>query len=101
MSAGRCVANLIHAALLPADAMDTQRVFNLPCVAASVDEIVAAIGRAGGAEAAARVSYAPDAKLQAQFGGWPRDFQAARALALGFGADASLDAIIRAHLDTR
>jgi hypothetical protein len=75
-------------------------VLNLPCVATSVGEIVAAIGRAGGADAAARVSYAPDARLQAQFGGWPRNFHAARALALGFSADASPDAIIRAHLDT-
>ena len=101
LSAERCVANLIHAALLPRGAIGSPCVLNLPCVAASVGEIVAAIGRARGAEAAARVSYAPDAKLQAQFGGWPRDFRAARALALGFSADASLDAIIRAHLDSR
>jgi len=100
MSAGRCVANLIHAALLPADAMGSARALNLPCVAASVGEIVAAIGRAAGADAAARVTCAPDAKLQAQFGGWPRDFDATRALALGFTADASLDAIIHGHLDT-
>jgi nucleoside-diphosphate-sugar epimerase len=100
MSIGRCVANLIHAALLPAEAIASRRALNLPCVAASVGEIVAAIGRAGGADAAARVSYAPDAKLQAQFGGWPRDFHAGRALALGFAADASIDAIIRDHLDS-
>jgi nucleoside-diphosphate-sugar epimerase len=100
LSAERCVANLIHAALLPRGAIGSPCVLNLPCIAASVGEIVAAIGRTGGADAAARVSYAPDPKLQAQFGGWPRDFHAARALALGFSADASLDAIIRAHLDT-
>ncbi|MCX7140100.1 MAG: NAD-dependent epimerase/dehydratase family protein [Proteobacteria bacterium] len=100
MSAERCVANLIHAALLPQGAIGSPCVLNLPCIAASAGEIVAAIGRAGGAAAAARVSYAPDPKLQAQFGGWPRDFHAGRALALGFAADASLDAIIRFHLDT-
>jgi nucleoside-diphosphate-sugar epimerase len=100
MSIARCVANLMHAALLQRGAIGSPCVLNLPCVAASVGEIVAAIGRAGGGDAAARVSYAPDARLQAQFGGWPRDFHAARALALGFSADASPDAIIRAHLDT-
>jgi nucleoside-diphosphate-sugar epimerase len=100
MSAGRCVANLIHAALLPAEAVRSRRALNLPCVVASIGEIVAAIGRVGGADAARRVSYAPDAKLQAQFGGWPRDFHAARALELGFAADASIDAIVRGHLDS-
>ena len=72
----------------------------MPCVVASIGEIVAAIGRAGGADAAARVGYAPEAKLQAQFGGWPRDFHAGRALELGFAADESIDAIIRGHLDS-
>jgi len=100
MSIARCVANLMRAALLPAEAVRPRRVLNLPCVVASIGEIVDAIGRAGGADAAARVSYAPDAKLQAQFGGWPRDFHAERALTLGFSADPSLDGIIRAHLDT-
>jgi nucleoside-diphosphate-sugar epimerase len=100
MSIARCVANLMHAALLPAEAVRPRRVLNLPCVVASVGEIIDAIGRIGGAHAASRVSYAPDARLQAQFGGWPRDFHAACALALGFTADASLDAIIGTYLDT-
>lgn len=100
MSAGRCVENLIYAALLPAAAFGSRRVLNLPCVVASIGEIVAAIGSAAGADAAARVSYAPEAKLQAQFGGWPRDFHARRALELGFAADASIDAIIRGHRDS-
>ena len=100
MSVGRCVDNLIHAALLPAAAIRSRRAINLPCVVTSIGEIVAAIGRVGGADAARRVSYAPDPKLQAQFGGWPRDFHAGRALALGFTADESIDAIIRGHLDS-
>jgi nucleoside-diphosphate-sugar epimerase len=99
MSVGRCVDNLIHAALLPAEATRSRRVINLPCVVAGIGEMVAAIGRAGGADAARRVTYAPEAKLQAQFGGWPRDFHPGRALELGFAADASIDAIIRGHLD--
>jgi nucleoside-diphosphate-sugar epimerase len=99
MSLGRCIDNLIHAALLPAKAVGSRRVVNLPCVVASIGEIVAAIGRAAGADAARRVSYAPDAKLQAQFGGWPRDFHPGRSLELGFAADESIDAIIRGHLD--
>lgn len=98
LSVGRCVDNLIRAALLPAQAMNLRRVINLPCVAASTGEIVTAIGRAAGADAAARVTYRPDVKLQAQFGGWPRDFHPGRAMELGFAADESIDAIIRGHL---
>ena len=100
MSLGRCVDNLVHAALLPAKAIGSRRVINLPCVVASIGEIVAAIGRAAGTDAAARVGYAPDPKLQAQFGGWPRDFHPGRSLELGFAADESIDAIIRGHLDS-
>jgi nucleoside-diphosphate-sugar epimerase len=99
MSVGCCVDNLIRAALLPLNAIRSGRVINLPCVVASVGEIVAAVGRAGGADAARRVSYAPEAKLQAQFGGWPRDFHPARALELGFACDDSIDAIIGGYLD--
>jgi len=99
MSVGRCVDNLIHAALLPAAAIRSRGALNLPCVVASIGEIVAAIGRAAGTDAARRVSYAPEAKLQAQFGGWPRDFHPGRALELGFACDESIDAIIRGHLD--
>jgi len=98
MSVGRCVANLMLAAELPADAFSKRRALNLPCVVASIDEMVAAIARSGGSKPLGQVRYAPEPKLQAQFGGWPRDFRAARALELGFAADESLDAIIRDHL---
>jgi len=95
----RCIGNLLHAAQLPEGTLGARRTLNLPCTIAGIGEIVTALGRAGGAAAAARVRYAPDAALQAQFGAWPREFRAERALALGFAADASIDAIIRAHID--
>ncbi len=99
-SIGRCIANLIHSALLPAQSLGARRALNLPCVIASVGEILAALGRAAGAEAGARVRYAPDPGLQAQFGAWPREFRPLRSLALGFTADASIDAIIAGHLES-
>jgi len=97
-SIGRCVENLIHAALLPAASLGARRALNLPCVIASVGEIVAALGRAAGAGAAARVRYAPDPELQAQFGAWPREFRPVRSLGLGFRADDSIDAIVAGQL---
>jgi nucleoside-diphosphate-sugar epimerase len=103
MSLAYCVDNLIRASLLPAEAFGpgARRALNLPCSIASVSDIVAAIGRAAGRGASARVHYAPDAKLQAQFGDWPREFRPERALRLGFAADASIDAIIRSHMEVQ
>ena len=41
----------------------------------------------------------PDPVIAAIVAGWPTQFDAARAQALGFGADASFDAIIAAHVE--
>ena len=40
----------------------------------------------------------PDPVIAGIVAGWPTRFDAARALALGFRADASFDAIIAAHV---
>lgn len=101
LSIERCVENLIHAAMLPGEALGPRRALNLPCVAASVSEIAAALGRAAGKSAEALVVYAPNPAIEAQFGRWPRAFQPERALALGFRADADIDDIIRLHLAAR
>lgn len=100
MSIDRCVANLMNAAALPADAWKARRALNLPCIAVRVGDIVSAMSRIRGTDLQALVRYARDPKLEAQFGAWPLDFVAERALELGFVADPSIDAIIRAYLDT-
>lgn len=99
-SVERCVKNLIYAATLANTFFGGRRTFNLPCVVASVAEIVDAIGRIAGSKAAARVRVAPDAAIQAQFGSWPRNFSAARATALGFRADANVTDIIRCYAES-
>lgn len=100
-SVERCVKNLLHAAMLANAVLGGRRTLNLPCVVASIAEIVDAIGRIAGGEAAARVRVAPDAALQAQFGSWPRKFSAARAKALGFESDSNLTDIIRRYVEAR
>src|ERR1700687_1825270 len=55
----------IHAHELPASAWRSQRVVNLPGITATVAQMVAALKRAGGAQAAERVRWKPDARIQA------------------------------------
>ena len=41
----------------------------------------------------------PDPVIDAIVAGWPRNFDAKRAPALGFKAESSFEEIIRAHID--
>ena len=48
---------------------------------------------------AARIRHAPDPLVQRIVAGWPGRFDTRRAAELGFKAETSFDAIIRAHID--
>jgi nucleoside-diphosphate-sugar epimerase len=98
-SLDRTIANLRGLAQLDDAALGTRRTLNTPSLALSVREIVDALGRAD-PRAVARVRFEPDPALEPQFGRWPRDARFDRALAVGLGRDASIDAIVRRHLET-
>jgi D-erythronate 2-dehydrogenase len=44
------------------------------------------------------VSWKPDARIEAIVKGWPVRFATPRALALGFRADAGIEAVIRDYI---
>ncbi|MEO6364050.1 MAG: NAD-dependent epimerase/dehydratase family protein [Caldimonas sp.] len=92
------VANLLRLAEVDAAALGAQRAVTAPALAVPVAAIVAALGRVD-ALAPARVRFAPDPHIEAQFGRWPLDCSFARAESLGLRRDDSLDAIVRAHRD--
>jgi nucleoside-diphosphate-sugar epimerase len=98
-SLARTIANLLRLAEIDGDAIGARRTLNTPSLALSVGEIVAALGRAD-PRAAARIRFAPDPALEPQFGRWPRDARFERALSLGLELDASIDAIVRRHLES-
>jgi nucleoside-diphosphate-sugar epimerase len=98
MSRRRVVDNLLHAAALGAPALSAQRVFLLPVLHASLGEVVAAIARVHGPEVCSRVTYHPNAALQAQFASYP-PLSCPRSLAAGFRHDGSLDALVRDALE--
>ncbi|MBY4897014.1 NAD-dependent epimerase/dehydratase family protein [Cupriavidus sp. AU9028] len=76
------------------DRLPHGRVLNLPSLTATVGEMVAAVARAGGAQAAARIHFEPDAGLQRIVQSWPRALISPAAERLGLRADASFDQIV-------
>ncbi len=93
------VAALVHAAGLDGPALGTRRTVTLPGVSATVAEQIEALRRVAGDAAVARIRRVPDPGVLAIVGGWPRAFATTRADALGFTAEASMDAILAAHIE--
>jgi nucleoside-diphosphate-sugar epimerase len=95
----RIVAGLVHALGIPAEAFGASRSLQLPGFSVSVGEMAAALRRAGGAAAHARIHWQPDAQIQAIVGSWPRALLSPRAEALGFGRDRDIDEVVRFFIE--
>jgi nucleoside-diphosphate-sugar epimerase len=93
------VGFLLHAAALDSARLGARRSLNMPGVSATVGEQIAALRRIAGERVAALIRRAPDETIQRIVAGWPQNFDARRALSLGFRADASFDEIIRIHIE--
>lgn len=85
---------MLHAlTIAPAD-WPKSGVVNLPGIATSVGEMLAALERKAGAEAVKRVRFERDPRIEAIVGSWPHDFDTSTAQALGFAADSLIDGMI-------
>ncbi len=93
------VGFLIHAAGLDAGKLGPRVSLTMPGVCCTVGEQIAALRRIAGDKVAARIRRVPDPLVARIVAGWPSRFDPARALALGFKAEASFDDIIRAHIE--
>jgi D-erythronate 2-dehydrogenase len=93
------VGFLVHAAGLDAAKLGPRVSLTMPGVCCTVAEQIAALRRIGGDTVAARIRRAPDPLVARIVAGWPSRFDARRALALGFTAEASFDDIIRVHIE--
>jgi nucleoside-diphosphate-sugar epimerase len=93
------VRNLVHAMALQGAAADGQRAVLLPAVAASVQDIIEAVSTQIGRDVSGLVEFRPNPAIEPMFGRWPRSRTYARALSMGFAADASLAHIVAAALD--
>ncbi|RJE85891.1 D-erythronate dehydrogenase [Paracoccus onubensis] len=93
------VGFLIRAAEMDTAILGARRNLNMPGLSATVGEQIEALRRVAGDKAVALIRREPDAMIAGIVGGWARDFDAARAISLGFQADGSFDEIIRIHIE--
>jgi nucleoside-diphosphate-sugar epimerase len=93
------VGFLLHAAALESDALGTRRTVTMPGLCATVGEEIESLRRVAGDRAASLIREEPDPAIIKIVAGWPQNFDASRALSLGFTTDRDFDSIIRAHIE--
>jgi len=89
---------LLHASRINTETLGTRRNLSMPGVSATVGEQIEALRKVAGEKAVRLIRRAPDPTIQRIVEGWPRNFDARRALGLGFRADESFEQIIRIHI---
>jgi nucleoside-diphosphate-sugar epimerase len=93
------ISFLLHAAKMDSGRLGTRRNLSMPGVSATVAEQIEALRRVAGDKVARLIRREPDPTIMRIVEGWPRNFDAKRALALGFRADKSFEDIIRIHVE--
>ncbi len=99
MSPRRVVDAFVHMHELDAAALNGNRRLLLPGIRVSMAEAVAALERVAGDRPRGRISFEIDPAIQAIVDGWPKETRSARAEALGFQPDASIDDVIRGYIE--
>jgi nucleoside-diphosphate-sugar epimerase len=93
------VGFLLHAAELDTQALGGRRTLSAPGLSATVGEEIEALRRVAGDKAVRLIREETDEKIIKIVTGWPRNFDARRAISLGFRAETSFDDIIRIHIE--
>lgn len=93
------VGFLLHAATIDTEKLGWRRTVSAPGLSATVGEEIEALRRAAGDKAVALIREEPNETIVRIVAGWPRNFDAKRALSLGFRAEGSMDEIVRAHVE--
>jgi D-erythronate 2-dehydrogenase len=90
---------LVHAAALDRDAIGLPRALTMPGISATVAMQIEALRREAGDDAVSLIRREPDDRIARIVAGWPRAFDARRALALGFRAERDFDEIVRVYIE--
>lgn len=93
ISVATCVEAFIHAAGIPRAALGQRRAFNLPAQRASMSDLVAALGVLF-PESRSKVSWQPDAALEALFTRQPL-LETKMANSLGFKHDGTIENLVK------
>jgi D-erythronate 2-dehydrogenase len=89
---------LSHAGKLDTTVLGARRTLSMPGVSATVAEQIEALRKLAGQKAVDLIKPVPDERILKIVEGWPGNFTATRATALGFRADTSFEEIIRVHI---
>jgi nucleoside-diphosphate-sugar epimerase len=93
------VGFLIHAATMDTSAIGPRRALTMPGYSCTVAEQIESLRKIAGEGVVARIKRVPDPVIDGIVAGWPRNFNAQRATALGFTSEANFEEIIRVHID--
>lgn len=96
-SPGRTVEGIIAALSRSTEEWGAPTAVNLPALSTTVGDMAATLAELAGTEAASRLDWARDPRIEAIVGGWPARFEARRAAQLGLLPDASVADLIRAY----
>ncbi len=98
LSPRRAVDGFVWVAGLADETLGHDRSILLPGITATMAQMVEAVRRAGGDDAANRISFKHDPAIQSIVDGWPRAIAARRAAGLGFAGDRTIDEVIAAFV---
>jgi nucleoside-diphosphate-sugar epimerase len=93
------VGFLRHAADLNLKRLEGRTALNMPGLSCTVEEQIEALRAVAGNDAVARIKYEADKTVEQIVEGWPRNFSADRATALGFVAEKTFREIIDVYLE--
>jgi nucleoside-diphosphate-sugar epimerase len=93
------VGFLLHAATIDTGLLGNDRCLTMPGVSVTVADQIAALRNLAGDEAVRLIRREPDESVLEIVAGWPREFDARRARALGFRAEATFEEIIGVYVE--
>jgi len=99
MSPRKVIEALVHAHDLDGSRWGANRRLMLTGIRVSMGEAVEALKRVAGNRHLGEISFAVDPQTQRIVDGWPKESRSARAAALGFGHDDSVEDIIRGYIE--
>ena len=97
-SPAAAVGFLLHAGAMDTGVLGARRALTMPGLSVTIAEMIESLGRVAGPEVVKLIRRERDPQIEKIVDGWPRDFNADRAVSVGFKADADFDSIIRAHI---
>lgn len=93
------VGFLLQAADMGGAALGNRRALTLPGLSCTVADQIAALERIAGKKVTALIKRQPDETIRRIVSGWPQNFNAKRAMELGFASEQTFDEIIMAHVE--